>query len=43
MAVFDSLTGGAYKTAFKNNLATINTGLQQGTTALGDNYTSANI
>lgn len=42
MAVFDSLTGNAYKTAYKNNLATINTGLTQQSTALGDNYTSAN-
>lgn len=42
MSVFDSLTGNAYNTAYKNNLATINTGLNQQTTALGDNYTQAN-
>lgn len=42
MSVFDSLTGGAYNTAYKNNLATINTGLTRQSTALGDNYTSAN-
>lgn len=42
MGIFDSLTGGAAQTAAKNNMATINTGLIQGTTALGDNYTQAN-
>lgn len=42
MAFLDSLTGGAYNTAYKNNLATINTGLGQQTTALGDNYSAAN-
>jgi hypothetical protein len=42
MGIFDSLTGGAYNTAYKNNMQTINTGLTQQNTALGDNYTSAN-
>ncbi|MCJ2093128.1 hypothetical protein MKK67_11560 [Methylobacterium sp. J-072] len=42
MALFDAITGGAAKTAYKNNIQTINTGLNQQTTALGDNATSAN-
>jgi hypothetical protein len=42
VGVFDALTGGAANTAYKNNMQTINTGLTQQSTALGDNYTSAN-
>lgn len=42
MAFLDALTGGAAKTAYKNNMQTINTGLTQQSTALGDNYTQAN-
>lgn len=40
--IFGALTGSPGQTAYKNNLATINTGLGQQTTALGDNYTQAN-
>ncbi|MCJ2072212.1 hypothetical protein MKK75_26035, partial [Methylobacterium sp. J-030] len=42
MGIFDSITGGAATTAYKNNMQTINTGLNQQSTALGDNYTQAN-
>ena len=42
MAFLDALTGGAAKTAYKNNMQTIGTGLTQQSTALGDNYTAAN-
>ncbi|MCJ2052618.1 hypothetical protein [Methylobacterium sp. J-070] len=41
MSIFDAISGGAAQTAFKNNMQTINTGLNQQSTALGDNYTSA--
>ncbi|MCJ2067362.1 hypothetical protein MKK75_00845, partial [Methylobacterium sp. J-030] len=41
MGIFDSITVGAATTAYKNNMQTINTALNQQSTALGDNYTQA--
>ncbi|MBE7197224.1 MAG: hypothetical protein INR70_05415 [Parafilimonas terrae] len=42
MTFLDALTGGAANTAYKNNMQTINTGLNQQSTALMDTYNGAN-